>query len=206
MRRSYIVSDWFYRVSHVIKRNRAAVVLYALCVLLFLILGIAIGVNVGDKTAYILRNKAPIFVYLRGDIGAVAFFFTDFLMTLVYAVFALSMFFHRVAAFLSLAPCMYKAYSLGMQATVIVTVYSASSMPMLFVFFVPVCIIEIAVICMLSFKCFAFASLNVRCSPSKADVKEHYVTAIPFVLALVFCALIKAVTAVLFGSALIGVL
>lgn len=206
MRRAYIVYDWFYRLSHVIRRNRAAVLLYALSALLFTVVGIAVGVNIAEKTDYALRNSAAVFCFLRGDIGIVSFFFIDLALTTLYGLFALSMFFFRAAAILSVAPFMYRAYSLGMHTCIILSVYSASAIPMLFVFFVPVCIVEVIVFCMLSHRCFAFASLNGRCGPSRADIKEHYFCALPFLATIVICALVKAVTVALFGSALVGVI
>ncbi len=205
MRRSYAISDWFYRLTHSVKRNRSAVVIYALITLLFLIIGIAVGVNIDDKTSYVLHNRSPIFAFLRGDSGVVSMFFVDLVTTAVYCLFTLSMFFKRPLSFLSLAPCMYMAYSLGMRTTVIIAVFSASALPLLFVFYVPVGIIEIIVVCILSYKCLAFAALNGRCSPSKPDIKAYYCSAIPFFFVVAVCTLVNAVTAALFGSALIGV-
>ncbi|MCH5163002.1 MAG: hypothetical protein J1G38_05890 [Clostridiales bacterium] len=206
MRRTFVISDWFYRLTHAVKRNRAAVVIYALVFLLFLIIGIAVGVNIGDKTAYIMRNRSPVFAYLRGSSGFAAFFFLELLSTSVYCLFALGLFFKRPLSFLSIAPCMYKSYSLGMQVSVIVILFSAPSLPMLFVFFVPISIIEIAILCMLSFKCIAFAALNGRCSPSKPDIKAYFYSATPYFIAIAVCTFIKVMTVALFGSALIGVI
>lgn len=205
MRRIFVISDWFYRLTHSLKRNRTAVLIYALISLLFLIIGIAIGVNIGDKTDYILRNGSPLFRYLRGSSGIAAFFFLELLSTTVYGVFALSLFFKRPLSFLSIAPCMYKSYSLGMHVSVVVAVFSAPSLPMLFVFFVPINIIEIAIMCMLSYKCLAFAALNCGCSPSKPDIKAYYSSAVPYFFAIVICTVIKIMSVALFGSALIGV-
>ncbi len=205
MRRSFVISDWFYRLSHILKRNRVAVIIYSLTALLFLIIGIVVGAHIDDKTDYILRNSTPIFSFLRGDSGVISFLFIDLLITTVYCVFTLSMFFHRAVTFLSLAPCIYRSYVLGMQTCVILAVFSVPAIPFLFVFFVPVSIIEVVVICMLSFKCFRFAS-NVRCSPSMPDIKEYFRSSVPFFIVIVICTLLKALTAALFGSALIGVI
>lgn len=201
-----VISDYFYRLTHIIKRNRAAVAIYTLSVLLFLIIGIAVGVNIGNKNEYILRNSSVIFGFLRGEKGAIVFFFIDFGLTAVYGLFAASMFFHRAAAFLSLAPCFYKAYELGLQACVILTVFSAPALPMLFVLFVPVCLVEIFIICVLSYKSFALAALGCGRTPSSADIRVHYRCTIPFFIAIGVCALVKVVTVTLFGSALIGVI
>ncbi len=205
MRRIYVISDWFYRLTHTIKRNRPALVIYALISLLFLIIGIAVGVNVSDKTDYVLRNRSPLFSFLRGDSGVAAFFFIELITTTVYCLFALTLFFKRPLSFLSIAPCMYKSYSLGMQVSVTIAVFSASSLPMLFVFFVPMCIIEICVTCIMSYKCLAFAALNGRCSPSRPDIKEYYASAIPYFFVIAGCTLFKVMSVALFGSALIGV-
>ena len=205
MRRIFVISDWFYRLSHSLKRNRTAVLIYALISLLFLIIGIAIGVNIGDKTDYILRNRSPIFAFLRGSSGVAAFFFLEFLSTSVYCVFTITLFFKRPLSFFSIAPCMYKSYTLGIHVSVIVGVFSAPALPMLFVFFVPINIIEIGILCMLSYKCLAFAALNGRCSPSKPDVKAYFASTIPYFIAVGVCTFIKVLTVALFGSSLIGV-
>lgn len=205
MRRSFVISDFFYRLNHVIKRNRLAVIVYTLSSLLFLIIGIAVGINIGDKTEYVLRNSAVIFGFLRGDKGTIAFFFIDFTLTAVYGLFAASMFFHKAAAFLSLAPCFYRSYELGLQSCVILTVFSAPSIPMLFVLFIPVCLVEIFIICMLSYKSFALAALGCGRAPSSVDIKVHYKSTLPFFIAIAVCTLVKVVTVSLFGSALIGV-
>ncbi len=205
MRRIYVISDWFYRLVHSVKRNRTALVIYALISLLFLIIGIAVGVNIGNKTEYVLRNRSPLFSFLRGDSGVAAFFFLELLSTAVYCVFSLTLFFKRPLSFLSIAPCMYKSYSLGMQTSVTIAVFSASSLPMLFVFYVPVCIVEISVTCIMSYKCMAFAALNGRCMPSRPDIKEYYFSAWPYFFVIAGCTLLKAMSVALFGSALIGV-
>ena len=206
MKRSFAISDWFYRLSHTVRRNRFAVLLYAFMCLIFLIVGIAVGVNVSEKAEFVLRNNAAIFRFLRGDSGIVAFFFLDAALTAVYCLFAASMFFYKALAYISLAPCLYKSYVLGMNTSVIIVVYSVSSLPMLFVLFVPICIIEIFILCMISARCFKFASLNRGCMPSKADVWEYYRGVGQFIFIVIICTLVKAITLVLFGSALIGVI
>ncbi len=87
MRRTYIISDWFFRLTHAVKRNRGSVIVYALLTLVFIIVGIAIGANVPDKVAYITMNRAPLFAYLRGDSGAAAFLFLELFICAVYAAF-----------------------------------------------------------------------------------------------------------------------
>lgn len=200
-----MISDWFYSLSHTIKRNRVVTLVYALICLLFLVVGIAVGITVSDKTEYVIRNGAIIFKYLRGDIGIVTFFFFDFGLMAVYCLFAASMFFNKALAFLSLAPCAYRSYVLGMNTSIIIVVYSVSSIPMLFVLFVPMCIIEIALLCMLSFRCFKFNSMNGSCSPSKIDVIVYYKGTAQYLFVLAVCMLAKSITVVLFGSALIGI-
>ncbi|MDE6029352.1 MAG: hypothetical protein K2F90_03425 [Clostridiales bacterium] len=206
MRRSYVISDWFYRLSHTVRRNRSCVLLYVLLCLLFVVVGVAVGANMSDKTEYVLRNDAPIFKFLRGDSGIVAFFFIDAMLSCVYCVFAASMFYFRALTFISLVPCAYRAYVLGANTCIIIVVFSASALPMLFVAFVPICIIEIVILCMTSFRCFYFSSLNRRCSPSIVDIKLYYKGLLSYLFAMVVFTLIKALTLVLFGSALIGVL
>lgn len=205
MKRSFAISDWLYRISHTVRRNRFVVLLYALLCLLFLVVGIAVGINIVDKTAFILRNSSPIFGYLRGDNGIVTYFFLDLLLTGIYCLFAASMFFYRALTFLSLVPCAYRSYVLGMNVSVIVVVYSVSALPMLFVFFIPVCIIEIFIMCLVSARCFNFASLNRGCMPSKIDVKEYYRAFLQYFFVVAVGALVKAITVALFGSALIGI-
>ena len=60
----YAVSDWFNMLGRRIKRNRVAVILYALSCLLFAVIGIAVGVNMNDKLSYVLKNSAGIFIFL----------------------------------------------------------------------------------------------------------------------------------------------
>lgn len=206
MKRSFAISDWFYRLSHTVRRNRFAVLVYTLICLLFLVVGIAVGINVSDKAEFVLRNNAPVFRFLRGDSGIVAFFFIDLLLTSVYCLFTASLFFYRALTYVSLAPCMYRSYVLGMNTSIIIVVFSVSSLPMLFVLFVPICIIEIFILCMLSARCFRFASLNCGCWPSKIDVLEYYRCFLQYLFAVAVCTLIKAITLALFGSALIGVI
>ncbi len=206
MRRTYVISDFFYRLFHAVKRNRGAVIVYALCSVVFVVIGVAIGVNVADKTEYALRNGAPVFSFLRGDSGAAAFFFIELLFSVLYAALASGMFFARPLTLLSFAPCMYRSYTLGMHVCIIVGVYSASALPMLFVFFVPAVIVEIAVYCILSFNCRRFCSENYKCSPSKIDIKEYYKSLLPYAVILAATCLIKTFSVVLFGSALIGVI
>lgn len=206
MRRTYIISDRLYRLSHSIKRNRGAVTIYALMTLLFLVIGVAIGVTIGDKESYALGNGAPVFRFLRGDSGAVVFFALTALFSLVYGAFAASLFFFKVTSFLSIASCVYAAYSLGVYTCVLIGIYSASALPMLFVLFIPTCIVEIVIFCMLSYRCIAFASINVRCSPSPVDIKCYYKECLPYAAALVMSALVKAFTLALFGSALVGII
>ena len=205
MKRSLVISDWFYSLSHTIKRNRVVTVVYALICLLFLVVGIAVGITVSDKIEYVTRNGAVIFKYLRGDIGIVTFFFFDFGLTVVYCLFAASMFFNKALAFLSLAPCAYRSYVLGMNTSIIIVVYSVSAIPMLFVLFVPMCIIEITLLCMLSFRCFKFNAMNGSCMPSKTDVIVYYKGTLQYIFVLAVCMLAKSITVVLFGSALIGI-
>lgn len=206
MKRSFAISDWFYRLSHNIKRNRFYVIIYSLLCLLFLVVGIAVGINVNDKVAFVLRNSAGIFRFLRDDIGIVTFFFLDLLFTCIYCLFAASMFFYKALTFLSIMPCLYKSYVLGMNASVIIVVFSVSSIPMLFVLYVPVCLIEIIILCMVSFRCFKFYAMNCGCSPSRVDVRYYYKELLQYIFIIVVCALIKAITLALFGSALIGII
>ncbi len=205
MKRTLAISDWFYRLSHTIRRNKFSVAVYILLCLLFLVVGIAVGANMSDKTVFIIRNKSAIFKFLRGDIGIIAFFFTDLVVTCVYCLFAASMFFFKALTYISVASCIYKSYVLGMNVCIIIAVYSVSALPMLFVLFVPVCIIEITVMCMLSFGCFKFFALN-RCGmPSKPDIKIYYKGIINYFIIIAVSILVKAITLALFGSALIGV-
>ena len=206
MKRTYVISDFFYRLSHTLKRNKSYVLLYAMVCLLFLVVGVAVGANMSDKTEYVLRNGAPIFKFLRGDNGIVAYFFIDLLLSCVYCLFAASMFFFRALTFVSVVPCAYRSYVLGVNTCIIIVVFSVSALPMLFVTFVPVCIIEIAILCMISFRCFSFSALNRRCTPSGVDIKMYYKGLLSYIFVLVIFSVIKAVTLVLFGSALIGVL
>lgn len=201
----YAVSDWFNMLGKKVKRNRVAVVLYALSCLLFLVIGIAVGVNMPDKTSYVLKNSAGIFIFLRGDSTVVAFLFTDFFMTVLYAAFCASMFFFRFLPILSLAPCLYRAYTIGVQASVTIIVFSASALPMLFVLYIPIGLIEMTLFCIISRRCFEFSTMNGRCAPSPSDVCMYYKTFIPFLIAFAVCAIIKTLTLVLFGSALVGV-
>lgn len=206
MKRSLAISDFFYRLSHTVRRNRFAVLIYILLCLLFLVVGIAVGANMNDKNAFALRNSAGIFMFLRGDRGIFAFFFIDFFMNGIYCAFAASMFFYKALTYLSLAPCLYRSYVLGMNVSIIIVVYSVSAVPMLFVAFVPVCLAEIVVLCLLSFRCFKFAALNRGCMPSKIDIREYYKGLLQYLFVVLVLCLIKAVTLALFGSALIGVI
>lgn len=206
MRRTYVISDWFYRLSHTVRRNRSCVLLYSLLCMLFLVVGVAVGANMSDKTEYVLRNGAAIFKFLRGDNGIVAYFFIDLMLSCVYCLFSASMFYFRALTFLSIVPCAYRAYVLGANTCIIIVVFSVSALPMLFVAFVPICIIEIVILCMVSFRCFNFWSLNRRCTPSLVDIRLYYKGLLSYIFALAVFTLIKAVTLVLFGSALIGVL
>ena len=206
MKRSYVISDWVYRITHSIKRNKTVVVLYALICVLFLVVGIAVGVGVSDKRIFILNNGAPIFKFLRGDIGIFTFFIFDFLLVGIYAVFSASVFFNKPLAFLSLVPCAYRAYVLGLNVSVIVVVYTVSALPMLFVLYIPINIIEIVVVCFASFGCFRFNALNCGCLPSKVDVKQYYITVLQYVIVLAGCVLVKTFTLGLFGSSLVGII
>lgn len=206
MRRSYAISDYVSRLTHSIRRNRLAVLIYVLICALFLVVGIAVGANMTDKTDFVLRNGAGIFKYLRGDIGIVAFFFIDLIMSCVYCIFSASMFFNRIISFLSAVPCAYRAYVLGLNVSVIIVVFSVSSLPMLFVVFVPVCIVEVVILCLISFRCMSFVSLNCGVFPSKIDIKEYYLGLLRYLFAVAVLAIAKAITLVLFGSALIGVI
>ena len=91
MKRTYVISDFFFRLSHTIRRNKSFVLLYALLCLLFLVVGVAVGANMSDKTEYVLRNGAPIFKFLRGDNGIVAYFFIDFLLLMSVSLLLKSM-------------------------------------------------------------------------------------------------------------------
>lgn len=206
MKRSLVISDLMYRLVHSVKRNRFWVIVYVLLCLLFLVVGIAVGVNVFDKNEFVLRNGAVIFKFLRGDTGIVAFLFIDLLLSCVYCLFAASMFLYKPLTFLSLMPCLYRSYVLGMNVSVIIAVFSVSSVPMLFVLYVPVCIVEITVMCMLSFRCFAFYALNNGCTPSRVDIKCYYKGLLQYFFVIVACVTVKSITLVLFGSALIGII
>lgn len=193
-------------MSHTVKRNKFAVVVYALLCLLFLVVGIAVGAGMSDKVAFIIHNRSGIFRYLTGDRGIFAFFFFDLLLSVIYCLFAASMFFFKALAYLSVAPCIYRSYVLGTNTCIIIAVYSVSALPMLFVLFIPMCLAEILILCILSFGCFGFASLNRYGMPCKYDIKMYYKNIIRYLVAVAVCAIIKAVTLVLFGSALIGVI
>lgn len=204
MKRSFVISDRFYRISHTLKRNRIAVAIYALCCLLFLVVGIAVGVSVSDKTAYVLNNGALVFKYLRGDSGIFSFIFIDITLSSVYCIFAVSMFFYKPLTFVSVVPAMYRAYVLGMNVSITVAVFSVSALPMLFVVFIPASIIEVIVLCFASARCFRFALQNKWCMPPKPDIKVYYRGLTSYIILFIGCTLAKAVTMVLFGSALIG--
>lgn len=205
MKRSFAISDFFRGIFDGCKRNRTALIAYVLSCLVFLVIGIVVGVGISDKNVYITRNGTAVFLFLRDENSAFVFFIKDFAVYAAYALFSASMFFFRFLPVLSLAPCLYCSYALGMRVTVIIFVFSASALPMLFVLFVPVCIIQICLLCVLSHKCFEFASLNGRCSPSKYDIASYYKSLLPFAVILLLCSIVKIVTAVFFGSALIGV-
>lgn len=205
MRRSFAVSDWFYRFSHSVRRNRFTVILYALICLLFLVVGITVGISVEDKGDFVARNSSVIFGFLRGDTGIFAFFFIDFAFATVYCLFAASMFFTRVTVFLSVAPCMYRSYVLGMNVSVIIAVFSVSALPMLFVLFIPACLIEIAIMCLLSKKCFEFNAGAGGCRPSKIDILQYYKSVLQYIFVLAVVILAKSITLALFGSGLVGI-
>lgn len=205
MKRSISVSDFFYRISHTVRRNRFTVIIYALICVLFLVVGVAVGINIADKRTFILNNGAAIYGFLRGSSGIITFFFVELSLTVVYCLFAASMFFNRPLNFLSVVPCAYRSYVLGMNVSVIIVVYSVSALPMLFVLYIPTCIVEIAVLCFLSFRCFCFTALNCGGSPSKADLREYYSAFIRYMFVIAVCVLVKAVTLALFGSALVGI-
>lgn len=205
MRRTYVISDWFSSLAYNIKRNKVAVILYILLCALFIAVGIIVGINMDDKNAYALRSGEGIFLFLRGERGIFPFFFLDFLLLAAYCLFAASMFFNRAVAFLSLAPPAYRAYVLGVNVTVIMAVYSVSALPMLLVAYIPVCLAELIVLCMLSYSSFAFSSLNRRCSPSIVDIKEYYKGLAKYLIICFMLSLIKTVTLALFGSGLIGI-
>lgn len=205
MKRSFVISDWFYRFSHSLRRNKFAVLLYALLCLLFTVVGIAVGANISEKTEYVLRNSGAIFKFLRGESGIFAYFFLELLLSAVYCGFASSVFFNRATTFLSLAPSAYRSYVLGMNVSVIIAVFSVSAVPMLLVVYIPACIVDIVVLCMLSYRCFAFATLN-RCGmPSKPDLKEYYKCVVSYFFVPAAVLIIKAIALSLFGSALIGI-
>lgn len=206
MRRIYRISDYFYKLTYRLKRNRTAVVIYGLLCIVFLVIGIAVGVRVADKPDYILRNSAAILKFLRGDMGIIAFLFADYTVILIYGFFAASMFIIKPICFLSVAPAMYKAYMLGMQICVLVGVYTASAVPMLMVLYVPVCLAEIIVLCYVSARCFAFTSGCRHGAPAKIDIKLYYITFVPIVIVFGCLAIVKTLTLGLFGSALIGII
>ncbi|MBD5132307.1 MAG: hypothetical protein HDT28_06970 [Clostridiales bacterium] len=206
MKRTYVITDWVYRLGHSIRRNKIVVALYALICVLFLVVGIAVGVGVNDKHTFILNNGAPIFKFLRGGIGIFTFFIFDFVLISVYTVFAASVFFYKPLAFLSLVPCAYRAYVLGLNVSIIVVVFTVSALPMLFVLYVPICLIEIVVVCFASFGCFKFNALNCGCMPSRVDVKQYYVGVLQYIIILAACVLVKTITLGLFGSSLVGII
>lgn len=206
MRRSYVISDLFFRFTHCFKRNVTSVLVYSLFAAVFLVIGIAVGVKIDDKTEYVLRNGAVVFRFLRGDINVVVFFFYDAALSLLYCAFSCSMFFTRALSYLSFAPFMYKSYALGLRVSAIAVVFSGSSVPMLLVFYIPACLVDIAICCMLSFKCRSFRYECGKGMPSKPDIKFYYSSCVPFFIATAACSLIKAFSAALFGSALIGVI
>ena len=203
--RSFAVTDFLHGISCDAKRNRVVILLYVLSCVVFLIIGITVGVGIEDKNDYITRNGAVVFSFLRGDTNAFMFFFKDFIFNLLYALFAASMFFWRFLPLLSFAPCLYLSYALGLRVTVIISVYSAASLPMLFVLYVPMCIVQIVFMCVISKKCFEFAAMNNRCKPSKREVKDYYFSLLPCFITILVSSALKAITAVFFGSALIGI-
>lgn len=203
--RSFAFADFFRDISCGAKRNRVVILLYVLSCVVFLIIGITVGVGIEDKNDYVTRNGAVVFSFLRGDTNAFMYFFKDFVFTMLYALFAASMFFWRFLPILSVAPCLYLSYALGLRVTVIISVYSAASLPMLFVLYVPTCIVQIVVMCIISRKCFEFAAVNNRCKPSKRDIKEYYFSLLPCFITILISSALKAITAVFFGSALIGI-
>lgn len=205
MRRSFAISDWFYSFSHSVKRNRFTVIVYSLVCLLFLVVGIAVGISVEDKGEFLTRNNSVIFGFLRGDTGIFTFFFIDFAFSAVYCLFAASMFFNRFIVFLSVAPCAYRSYLLGMNASVIIAVFTVSAVPMLFVVYIPACIVEIAIMCLLSQKCFEFNAGAGGCSPSKIDIIQYYKNVLRYIFVLVVVLIVKSITLVLFGSGLVGI-
>lgn len=206
MRRLYVISDQFSRFAHILKRNRGTVLLYALLCTTFLVIGIAVGINIADKTEYALQNKGVIFLYLRGGCGIITFFFINVSITALYAAFCSTMFFTRVTVYLSVTPAVYKSYTIGLSTSVILVVFSASAIPMLFIFFVPISILETLILCVLSKKCFLFNALNGRCFPSKADLKQYYASNIGWYFALLVCIFVKTIFLGMFGSALIGII
>ena len=205
MRRSYVITDFFYNLVYAVKRNRIAVLIYALSCAVFLVIGIAVGVKIAEKSDYFLQNRAVIFVYLRGETGGAAFFFTDLLLSLLYAVFCAALFFTKATAALSIAPCLYKSYALGMQVSVVIGIFSVPSFPMLFIFFIPINIIQIGVYCVLSYKCLTFSNLCGKFMPSKPDIKVYVKSCVPFVVIIAAGSLLKVIAVAFFGSALIGV-
>lgn len=205
MRRSYIFYDFFYRLTRSVRRNRLIVLLYALICVLFAVVGVAVGVGLPDKTEFVLKNGASIFKYLRGESGVVACFFGDLLLTSVYCLFTASMFIFRTTAFLSIVPCIYQSYVIGMNVCNIITVFSVSALPMLSVVFVPACILEVIILCILSFGCFTFAAQNCGSLPTRADLKEYYKNVLRYIFVTAAILLVKAATLALFGAALIGV-
>ncbi|MCH5160516.1 MAG: hypothetical protein J1G04_00645 [Clostridiales bacterium] len=205
MRRSYVISDYFYNLVYKIRRNRVAVIVYALSCAVFLVIGIAVGVKIAEKSDYFLQNRAPIFIYLRGESGGATFFFIDMLLSLLYAVFCAALFFTKATAVLSFAPCLYKSYALGLHVSVIIGVFSVPALPMLFIFFVPITLIQICIYCILSYRCLAFSALCGRCMPSKPDIKVYAKSCIPFLLVVAVGSLLKVIAVAFFGSALIGV-
>ncbi len=205
MRRSYVISDFFYNLVHVVKRNRVAVLIYALSCAVFLVIGIAVGAKIAEKSEYFQQNRAVLFAYLRGDTGGAAFFFLDLLLSLLYALFCAALFFNKAAAVLSIAPCLYKSYALGLHVSVVVGVFSAPAFTMLFIFYVPISLIQICVYCLLSYKCLSFSSLCGRCMPSKPDIIVYIKSCLPFFIIVAAGSLLKVIAVAFFGSALIGV-
>lgn len=206
MRRSFVISDFFNRLLHVVKRNRVPVLLYGLAIVAFVAIGVAVGVRIEDKIEYIGCNNNVIFAFLRGDSGVIGFFFADLFITIVYVAFAGIMIFHRIATLLSVMPCLYLSYELGVQTCVILSVYSVSAMPMLLVFYLPICLVEICITCYASCRAFFQYSLCGGIIPSKYDVQIYIKSTFPILVIIVICAVVKALTIMMFGTGLIGII
>lgn len=204
MRFSIIIYDVIYEVGRALRTHRLMIALYASLFTIGIAIGIGFGISVTEKLEYLDNNGLPLFRLLRCDFSVFAYFFCVLGILIAFSAVCSSLWQKKYLCIITFVAITFYAYLTSLSLTIVIAVYGASALLFALICYIPLALVEYALLCALSFRCYHAAVEFERFGFCKSDIRDYYIHSIPAFILIFIAEIIRLILTAITATGLIG--